>query len=106
MRDHRPMPPELHLDPDRLHTHGRRLTAVLDRLVPMPDVDPDTRTALASTDPGSRALAEFDRMAEAMDRAGRELSALTATLHQAAAAAENADSGAAGAFMALHPERS
>ncbi len=97
------MPPQLHLDPDRLHTHARRLTAVLDGLVPLPDVDPETRTALASTAAGAAALAELDRITAMVDRAARELSALTAALHETAAAAADADHEAAAVFAALHP---
>ncbi|GAA2569430.1 hypothetical protein [Pseudonocardia hydrocarbonoxydans] len=87
---------ELQLDPDRLHVHGRRLSALLDGLVPAPAVDAATRATLARTPGGAAVLAELDRVAAAVDRTGRELSGLAAGLHVAAYAAAAVDGDTAG----------
>lgn len=81
------MATELHLDPDRLHLHGRRLAEVLDGLVPLPGLAPDDRAALA----GSPLLAEFDHALDAVGRAGRVLADLAAELHGAASGTAAAD---------------
>ncbi|MHA6785314.1 hypothetical protein ACVGOW_30610 [Pseudonocardia saturnea] len=90
------MPPELHLDPERLHVHGRRLSAVLDELVPLPALDAESRAALSLTDDGAAVLAELDRTGAAVDRIGRELTDLAAVLHTRAFAAAAADARATG----------
>lgn len=83
------MASDFHRDPERLHVHGRRLDAVLDALVPLPELDPDTRTGLSRA--AGPVLAELDRVLSTVDRAGHELAALAATLHDAAAAGCAAD---------------
>ncbi|GAA3245616.1 hypothetical protein GCM10017691_52860 [Pseudonocardia petroleophila] len=95
------MPSELLLDPDRLHVHGRRLSALLADLAPLPWVDAATRDGLAATPGGPAVLAELDRAAAAVDRAGRELAALAAALHVAAYAAAAADDAATAGLAAL-----
>ncbi len=95
------MVPDIHLDPERLHGHGRRLAGVLDGLVPLPDLDDDTRAALASTEPGSVVLAELDRVRAELDRAAHELAGLTAALHAAATAATCADTESGDAFRRI-----
>lgn len=92
---------ELQLDPDRLHVHGRRLSALLDGLAPAPTADEATRAALARTPGGAAVLAELDRLAAAVDRTGRELSGLAAGLHVAAYAAAAVESDAVGRFGGL-----
>lgn len=104
MGHHLRMPPELHLDPERLHEHGRRLTAILEAVVPLPAVGADRAAALSTTGTGRRILAELDRMRAAVDGAGRELSALTAQLHETAEAAAAADAGTALALTRLGRE--
>lgn len=89
------MRPELFLDPERLHVHSRRLASVLDAVVPLPTLDADGRAALASTAAGRELVAEVDRSADAVERAARELSMLSAWLASAAAAARAADADAA-----------
>lgn len=89
------MPPDLHLDPERLHTHGSRLSAIVDALVPMPTLDACTRTAVESSPRHQAILAELDRTTEVLDRACRELGALATTLHDIADAASSADAEAA-----------
>jgi hypothetical protein len=93
--DHRAMP-DLHLDPERLHVHGRRLSAVLDELVPLPALDAESRAALSLTVDGPAVLAEVDRTAAAVHRIARELTDLAAVLHTGAFAAAAADAGSAG----------
>ncbi len=85
------MAPDIHLDPERLHVHGRRLTGVLDGLLPMPELDTDTRGGLSRTETGSAVLVELDRALAAVDRTGHELVALTVALHDVASAAVTAD---------------
>lgn len=87
---------DLHLDPERLHLHGRRLSAVLDGLVPLPALDAESRAALSLTAGGPAVLAEVDRTAAAVDRIARELTDLAAVLHTAAFAATAADGESAG----------
>jgi len=94
---------ELQLDPERLHLHGRRLSALLDALAPLPAVDADTRATLGRTPAGAAVLAELDRAAAAVDRAGRELSELAAGLHVAAYAAAEVDGDTAGRLGELAP---
>lgn len=85
------MAPDIHLDPERLHAHGRRVTGVLDALVPTPELDADVRVALLRSATGSAVLAELDRALAAVDRAGHELSGLAGALHGAATAVLDAD---------------
>ncbi|QJY46512.1 hypothetical protein [Pseudonocardia broussonetiae] len=92
------MSPGLHLDPDRLHAHGRRLAGLLAELLPLPVVDGPVRAALAATPDGPAVLAELDRAAAAVDRIGRELADLTAGLHVTAYAAAAADAEARAAL--------
>jgi hypothetical protein len=87
---------DLHLDPERLHLHGRRLAAVLDGLVPLPALDAEVRAALSLTVDGAAVLDELDRTAAAVDRIARELTDLAAALHVGAFAAAAADGLAAG----------
>lgn len=96
MYDHRAMPADLHLDPERLHVHGRRLSAVLDELVPLPALDAESRAALSLTVDGAAVLAELDRTVAAVDGIGRELTDLAAVLHVGAFAAAAADAQATG----------
>ncbi len=98
------MPPELDLDPERLHVHSRRLTAVVDALVPLPAPDISRWSALASTDAGRAMLAEVDRSAAAVVLAVRELVHLAAQLAEVASAARTADSDAALIVARLHRE--
>lgn len=95
------MVPDIHLDPERLHVHGRRLAGLLDGLVPLPELDDETRAALAATGPGPAVLAELDRALEEIDRAADELAGLTAALHGAATATAHADTGSADAFRRI-----
>ena len=95
------MAPDIHVDPDRLHVHGRRLAEVLGTLGGPPELDPATRVALASTGPGTAVLAVLDRAAAVLDRANHELGGLTAALHGAASAAVDADHASAGAFRRI-----
>lgn len=95
MYDHRAMRPDLHLDPERLHVHGRRLSAVLDGLVPLPALDAESRAALSLTAGGAAVLAELDRTVAAVDGIGRELTDLAAVVHTCAFAAAAADARAA-----------
>ncbi|WP_300017218.1 hypothetical protein [Pseudonocardia sp.] len=97
------MRPDLDLDPERLHVHGRRLTDVLDTLVPLPVLDPDRRARLSATPAGRAILAELDRSAAAVDLAADELARLASWLDAAAATTSTADSDAAGALPA--PDR-
>lgn len=87
---------DLHLDPERLHLHGRRLSAVLDGLVPLPALDAEARAALSLTGDGPAVLAELDRTVAAVDRIARELVDLAAVLHAGASAAVAADARSAG----------
>lgn len=92
------MPSGLHIDPDRLHAHGRRLAGLLAELLPLPVVDGAARAALAATPDGAVLLVELDRAAAAVDRIGRELADLTAGLHVTAYAAGAADAEARAAL--------
>lgn len=92
------MPPDLGLDPERLHVHGRRLVAVLDTLVPVPVLGPDRRAVLNSTPAGREILAEIDRSTAAVEFAAGELSRLASWLVETAASTRQADSDAARAL--------
>lgn len=92
---------ELQLDPERLHAHGRRLSALLDGLVPVPAVDAATRAALVRAPGGAAVLTELDRVTAAVDRTGRELCELVAGLHVAAYAAAAVDGDTAGRLGGL-----
>jgi hypothetical protein len=89
------MPPDLDLDPERLHVHGRRLAAVSDALLPLPVLDADRRAALVATPAGREVLAEVDRSAAAVELAAHELSVLSSWLSTVAATTRTADSDAA-----------
>lgn len=90
------MEPGLHLDPERLRVHAGRLAAIVDRLVPSPDLDAVLARALASGTPG---VAELDRAASVLGRAIGELSELGAALHSAATAAEDAEGDVRETFL-------
>lgn len=100
------MPPDLHLDPERLHTSAARLTAIVDALVPIPTVDADTRAVMGATAARTVILVELDRMAEELDRACRELASLSAVLHDTATAAAAADVEAASSIARVRWEPS
>lgn len=95
------MAPELHLDPDRLHVHAGRVTALLDDLVPMPVPDAEARAVLARTDRGGAILSELDQTLAAVERAARELADLGACLYGAAARVEAADHDGAAVFLRM-----
>ena len=98
------MRPDLDLDPERLHVHGRRLAVVVDALLPLPVLDPERRAVLAADPVGRDVLAEVDRSAAAVELAGRELSVLSSWLSTVAATTRAADSDAARTLSRLDPQ--
>jgi hypothetical protein len=80
----------LHRDPAVL----RAAAAAIDALAPslrLPGLDPVDLDALAAAPGGASLVAEHDRLAAAIARAGRELADLVAGLGAVAAAAESVE---------------
>lgn len=92
---------DLDVDPERLHPLARRAAGLLDVLVPLPALDPDTRAALARTPPGAAVLAEVDRATAALAVSGRAVAELAQRLADAATAAQRADAAAGDALARL-----
>ena len=96
---------DLDIDPERLLPLARRTAGLLDLLVPLPGLDPDTRAALARTPPGAALLAEADRVTAALAVSGRAVAELAERLSAAATAAECGDAAAAGVLTRLAGDR-
>lgn len=90
------MPPELHLQPDRLRSHAVALATLSEELHEVLHTPP-AAPALAAGDP--------DRLRAAALRVVAELTELGFALTAGAAAAESADRGAASSFGALGEAR-
>lgn len=91
MPDDRCVTADLHQDPERLALLARRTTELLDALVPLPDLDPAVRHALAGLPGGPHLLDSLDALRGSAGRAGREIGELAAHLDSAAAAATMAE---------------
>jgi hypothetical protein len=81
------MPPELHLDPDRLHDHARSAAGLAEELL----------AALR----GAPAGVDVDRLHCVVEAAAAELTELSAALHGAAAAASAFDGEMAATLVRL-----
>jgi hypothetical protein len=92
---------DLHVDPERLHPLARRAAGLLDGFVPLPELDPGTRAALAGTPRGAALLAEIDRIVDEVTASGRTVAELAAVLTVVAAATERGDAAAAGEFRRI-----
>jgi hypothetical protein len=92
---------DVDVDPELLRPLARRTAAVLDVLVPLPALDPGSRSALAGTAAGAAVLAELDALTGSLNRAAREIGELAAGLAAAAASVEHADAAAGRALRGL-----
>lgn len=98
MRHHRPVPPNLHLDPAALRAAAAAVAAVLPQVA---ELDPDDLTVLAGLPGGAALVAEHDRIAAAVARRVRELADLVDGLGAVADGAASAELHAVGALRAV-----